>query len=52
MILLDTNVFIYLANGTLVAEALGENDLAFASITRIEALGFGQITSAEQSYLD
>ena len=52
MILLDTNVFIYLTNGTLAAETLAGSELAFASITRIETLGFGQITSAEQSYLE
>src|SRR6266704_5978384 len=52
MILLDTNIFIYLANGTLKAESLKNNDIAFASITKIEALGYSQITVAEQNYLD
>ncbi len=52
MILLDTSIFIYLANGTLAAETLGGSELAFASITRIEALGYGQIKAAEQSYLE
>ncbi|HUX19810.1 MAG TPA: type II toxin-antitoxin system VapC family toxin [Spirochaetia bacterium] len=52
MVLLDTNVFIYLANGTLAADVLGGEEIAFASITRIEALGFGQITVAEQNYLE
>jgi predicted nucleic acid-binding protein len=52
MILLDTNVFIYLANGTIAAKVLKKDDIAFASITKIEALGYAQITVAEHSYLD
>ncbi|SRR6266568_5254196 len=52
MILLDTNVFIYLANGTIKAESLKDNDIAFTSITRIEALGYSQITVTEQNYLE
>jgi predicted nucleic acid-binding protein len=52
MILLDTNVFIYLANGTIAAKVLKNDDIAFASITKIEALGYAKITVAEQSYLD
>lgn len=52
MILLDTNIFIYLANGTLDINALKNNDLAFASITKIEALGFSKITAVEQNYLE
>jgi predicted nucleic acid-binding protein len=52
MIVLDTNIFIYLANGTLKADILKEHDLAYASITRIESLGYAHITGAEQSYLE
>jgi toxin FitB len=52
MILLDTNIFIYLAKGSIKADELGENDVAFASIAKIEALGYSQITVAEQSYLE
>ncbi len=52
MVLLDTNVFVYLANGTLKAETLEHNEIAFASLTRIEALGFMNITVAEQGYLE
>ncbi len=52
MILLDTNIFIYLANGTLGLKKLKDDDLAFASITKVEALGYAQITVAEQSYLE
>jgi toxin FitB len=51
MILLDTNIFIYLANGSIKAEAL-DDDVAFASVTKIEALGYNQITVAEQSHLE
>lgn len=52
MIVLDTNIFIYLANGTLKAEALNESDIAYASITKVEALGYAKITGEEQSYLE
>jgi predicted nucleic acid-binding protein len=51
MILLDTNIYIYLANGSIKAEVLND-DIAFASITKVEALGYNQITVAEQSYLE
>lgn len=52
MIVLDTNVFIYLANGTLDAKVINNEDLAFPSIVKLEALGYAQITVVEQSYLD
>lgn len=52
MIVLDTNIFIYLANGTLDVQAIENTDLAFPSIVKIEALGYAQITVAEQSYLE
>lgn len=52
MILLDTNIFIYLANGTIKINSLKNNDIAFTSITKIEALGYSQITVAEQNYLE
>jgi predicted nucleic acid-binding protein len=52
MIVLDTNIFIYLANGTLTAQELAKDDLAFPSIAKIEALGYSRITVAEQSYLE
>ncbi|HKU18644.1 MAG TPA: type II toxin-antitoxin system VapC family toxin [Candidatus Saccharimonadales bacterium] len=51
MILLDANIFIYLTNGSIRAEAL-HDDVAFASVTKVEALGYNQITVAEQSYLE
>ena len=51
MILLDTNVFIYLANGTIDAKIVQGKEIAYASITKIEALGYIQITAVEQQYL-
>ena len=52
MIVLDTNIFIYLANGTLDIQSIKNTDLMFPSIVKIEALGYGQITVSEQSYLE
>jgi predicted nucleic acid-binding protein len=52
MIVLDTNVFIYLANGIVDIQAIKNTDLAFPSIVKVEALGYAQITVAEQSYLE
>jgi predicted nucleic acid-binding protein len=52
MVLLDTNVFIYLANGSIQASTLNDNDVAYASVTKIEVLGYNQITVGEQSYLE
>lgn len=52
MIVLDTNIFIYLANGTLDIQSIKSTDLAFPSIVKIEALGYAQITVVEQSYLE
>jgi predicted nucleic acid-binding protein len=52
MILLDTNIFIYLANGTIDIETIKQDEISFASITKIEALGYTQITVAEQQYLE
>ena len=52
MILLDTNIFIYLANGTLPAKILPNEKLAYASIVKIESLGYSKIMVGEQSYLN
>lgn len=46
------NAFIYLANGTIRANAIAGNDVDFASITRIEVLGFSRITVNELNYLE
>jgi predicted nucleic acid-binding protein len=47
MVLLDTNIFIYLAKGMLSAECIMDTDIAYASITKIEALGFPTIPARE-----
>jgi predicted nucleic acid-binding protein len=47
MILLDTNVFIYLANGVIARQLVAKIDIAHASITKIEALGFSSIPANE-----
>ena len=47
MILLDTNVFIYLAKGILSATSDSGLDIAHASITKIEALGFSALPARE-----
>jgi len=52
MTVLDTNIFIYLASGTLPVQKVAKGDLAFPSIAKIEALGYSNITVAEQSYLE
>ncbi|HEY1835388.1 MAG TPA: type II toxin-antitoxin system VapC family toxin [Candidatus Saccharimonadales bacterium] len=51
MILLDTNICIYLANQTLSGDALGDEDIAYASVTRIEALGFHSLSVGEEHQL-
>lgn len=51
MILLDTNIFIYLAQGSLNIDTIKNKDIAYSSITKIEALGYTQITAAEQNFL-
>ncbi len=52
MIVLDTNIFIYLANGTLDRRLVEKTDIAHASITKIEALGFSSILANELLLLD
>ena len=47
MVLLDTNIFIYLAKGVLEADKLSSLDIAHASITKIEALGFSTLPIQE-----
>lgn len=43
MVILDTNIFIYLANGTLDRLLVSNLDIAHASVVRIEALGYTQL---------
>jgi toxin FitB len=47
MVVLDTNIFIYLANGSLGRKAIAKINIAHASITKIEALGFSSIPANE-----
>jgi predicted nucleic acid-binding protein len=47
VIILDTNIFIYLAKGMLPIESIADTDIAYASITKIEALGFPTIPARE-----
>jgi len=43
MIILDSNVFIYLANGALDRKIISDKDISHASITKIESLGFPRL---------
>lgn len=52
MILLDTNIFIYLSNGRLDRNLVAANDISHASITKIEALGFSNIPVNELLLLE
>ncbi len=47
MIMLDTNIFIYLANNTLSRNIIADTDISHASITKIEALGYSSIPANE-----
>lgn len=52
MILLDSNIFIYLANGTLSSNIISNTDISHASITKIECLGYSRITANELLLLE
>lgn len=52
MVLLDTNVFIYLANGTVPSSAIAQLTIAHSSITEIEALGVSEIPARELRLLE
>lgn len=47
MILLDTNIIIYLAKGDISYEIIAKHDIAHSPITKIEALGYSKITAQE-----
>lgn len=51
MILLDTNTYIYISNGTTNPSVLAKHDIGYASITRIEALGFHELVAQEERRL-
>jgi predicted nucleic acid-binding protein len=48
VICFDTNIIIYLGNGTLSEDIIGDQAICYASITPIEALGYPDIRSAEE----
>lgn len=52
MIILDSNVFIYLANGTLDRKLISNKDISHASITKIETLGFPRLHANELLLLE
>lgn len=52
MVLLDTNVFIYFSNGTLRARDLVKDNIAYASVSKIEALGYPRIVASELIMLE
>jgi predicted nucleic acid-binding protein len=52
VICLDTNIFIYLANSVLDPSVLPKKeDFAFASVTKIESLGYHNLTIPEADYI-
>lgn len=51
MVLLDTNVFIYISNSTLDAKVISGHDIAYSSATKIEALGYHELPVQEQARL-
>lgn len=52
MIILDSNIFIYLANGTLDQKSIVDKDISHASITKIECLGLSRIHANELLLLE
>jgi predicted nucleic acid-binding protein len=52
MIILDSNIFIYLANGILERQVVASKDIAHASITKIECMGFSRIQANELLLLE
>ncbi len=52
MVILDSNIFIYLANGTIDRKLIIDKDIAHASITKIETLGFTRIHANELLLLE
>lgn len=47
MVALDTNIFIYISNGTLDPSLVADLDIAHPSIVKVEALGFSAIPANE-----
>ena len=51
MILFDTNILIYIANGLINHAKVANIDIAHASITRIETLGYHRLVVKEELIL-
>ena len=51
MIILDTNIFIYIANGAVSKEMIEKYDIAYSVASKIEALGYADISVQENSKL-
>ncbi|HEX9153522.1 MAG TPA: type II toxin-antitoxin system VapC family toxin [Candidatus Saccharimonadales bacterium] len=52
MIILDSNIFIYLASGVLNRKVISDEDISHTSITKIECLGFSRIHANELLLLE
>ncbi|QQR52897.1 type II toxin-antitoxin system VapC family toxin [bacterium] len=52
MVIADTNIFIYIAQHKLPADIFGGRDVGFASVTRIEAIGFDRLPVREARWLE
>ncbi len=48
MICFDTNIIIYLANGTLSEEIISDKPIFYPSVVYIESLGYPKLLSAEE----
>ena len=52
MVVLDSNIFIYLAKGSVDRQIVANVDITYASITRIEVLGYWKIHANELLLLE
>lgn len=52
MVVLDSNIFIYLANGMLSGSCIEKVDVAYSIISQIETLGFHGIMASEQELIE
>lgn len=52
MVILDSNMYIYLANGMLNRKIISNEDISHCSITKIECLGFPRIHANELLLLE
>ncbi len=48
MICIDTNIIVYIANGTISHDAIPAEPIFYPSIVRIESLGYSSIRSVEE----